>query len=588
MGGPLFKRIDCDVEYIISAIDQGTIGLPDIQRPFVWPSTKVRDLFDSMMKGYPVGYILLWAAPEVEEGRQIGTEGHGTDRPSTLIIDGQQRLTSLYAVMKGKQVLDKNFQKKSIAISFRPTTGEFEVSTIAHQRDPEWIEDISKIFMKSESAYTVTSNFIKHISAHRELPSEEQGNIEKNIEKLLHLKKYPFSALEINSFTDEEDVADIFVRVNSQGQSLKQADFILTLMSVFWEEGRKALADFSETSRKPDIKGVSSYNYFIEPDPEQMLRVTIGYGFKRARLKYAYLILRGKDLETGQFSPELRDNQFDRLKEAQKVVLDFQNWHEFLKSLLAAGYRSSAMITSQTAILYAYVFYLIGKKEFKIDAFKLRIIIAQWFFMSYLTQRYSSSPESRMEQDLANIRTIKTGDQYIQHLKDTISSELTNDFWSITLPSNLSTSAARSPAWFAYCAALNLKDVPVLFSNVKVSELLDPITNAKKSALERHHLFPKNYLQSIGVADDRDRNQIANFALVEWTDNIDISDTAPKDYLQSYLDRFPENEIENLYEWHALPKDWQNMDYTKFLQQRRQLMSNVIREGFQSIEKTKY
>lgn len=585
MSGPLFKRIDCDVEYMVSAIDQGTIGLPDIQRPFVWPTTKIRDLFDSMFRGYPIGYLLLWAAPETEHSKQIGTNGHGVDSPNTLIIDGQQRLTSLYAVMKGKAVLNKDFQEKHVSIAFKPTTSEFEVATIAHQRSPEWIHNISTLFTRSEGAYTIISQFIKELASVRELQDGEEELVADNIQRLLQLKKYPFSALEINSSTEEEDVADIFVRVNSQGQKLNQADFILTLMSVFWENGRMELEKFCQESRCPDVKKANPYNYFIEPDPEQMLRVAIGLGFKRARLKYAYLILRGKDLDSGQYSAERRDEQFEQLKQVQKKVLDLQNWQDFLKIPVCAGYRNGKMITSQTALLYSYVFYLIGKYNYGVSASKLRVVISQWFFMSSMKGRYSSSPESRMEQDLADLRSIKDGEQFITHLKNVIDGELTNDFWSIALPSDLATAAARSPSWFAYCAALNLLNAPVLFSKMKVAELLDPVTHGKKAALERHHLFPKKYLECIGITDDRDRNQIGNFALVEWTDNIEISAKSPSEYLTEYLKRFSTEEIGVMYRMHGLLKGWEELQYSDFLAERRKLMANVIKEGFEEIGK---
>jgi len=582
MSGPLFKRIDCDVEYMVSAIDQGTIGLPDIQRPFIWSASKVRDLFDSMFRGYPIGYLLLWAAPENEGTKQIGTAVHGTDTPSTLIIDGQQRLTSLYAVMKGKKVLNKDFQEKLIKIAFRPLTGEFAVSTAAHGRSPDWIKDISEVFRNYEDSYEFINEFIDEIGKSKEIDLDSRKAVAKNIQRLLQLRKYPFSALEVNSATDEEDVADIFVRVNSQGQNLNQADFILTLMSVFWEEGRNALEAFCEQSRKAGAKDLSSYNYFIEPDPAQLLRVAIGIGFQRARLKYAYLILRGKDLESGQYSPKSREEQFNKLKKAQGKALDLQNWHEFMKIPVCAGYRSSSMITSETALLYSYALFLIGKYDFGVDSHPLREVIAQWFFMSSITGRYSSSPESRMEQDLANLRTVQGAEQYIAHLKGVVDSELTSDFWSITLPNDLATAAARSPSWFAYCAALNLLDAQVLFSKMKVSELLDPVTHAKKAALERHHLFPKNYLASIDIKDDRDRNQIANFALVEWDDNIHISDAPPSEYLPQYMARFkasPEK-LAVMLEMHALPPGWEHMPYNEFLTERRRLLAQVIKAGY--------
>ena len=587
MSGPLFKRIDCDVEYMVSAIDQGTIGLPDIQRPFVWSATKVRDLFDSMFRGYPIGYLLLWAAPEGEGTKQIGTAGHGTDSPATLIIDGQQRLTSLYAVIKGKPILNKNFEEKEIAISFRPSTGEFEVATVAHKRSAEWIANISHVFIRSEGAYSIITQFISQLSEHRELKSDEQETVADNIQKLLQLKKYPFSALEINSSTDEEDVADIFVRVNSQGQKLNQADFILTLMSVFWEEGRNALETFCEQSRKAGAKDLSPYNYFIEPDPDQLLRVSVGLGFRRARLKYAYLILRGKDLETGQYAPERRDAQFDKLKQAQAKVLNLQNWHDFLKIPVCAGYRSAGMISSVMGLVYAYVFYLIGKYDYAVEPFILRGMIAKWFFMSSITARYSSSAETRMERDLADLRGVKDATQYVEHLQKVIDDELTNDFWSISLPNGLATSAARSPSWFAYCAALNLIEAPVLFSKMKVPDLLDPVANANKAALERHHLFPKDYLEKIGIKDDRERNQNANYALVEWDDNIHIANAPPNEYFPKYIQRFKSDpeKLNRMLMLHALPPQWESMPYDEFLRERRRLLAKVIRKGYDWLAK---
>ncbi|MCW7073583.1 MAG: DUF262 domain-containing protein [Methanophagales archaeon] len=234
MAQTLFKRVDTTVEYLVAAVDQGVIGLPDIQRPFVWSTTKVRDLFDSMFRGYPVGYLLQWANPEAPGHiRQIGTRGHGQDQATTLIIDGQQRLTSLYAVMKGKPVMDKNFQEKRIGIGFNPLRSRFEVASAPIRRSPEWIADISEVFISGASAYGIIEGFLRRLAESREVSDKDKDRVATNIEQLLKLRNYPFSALEISADADEEQVADIFVRVNSKGQNLKQADFILTLLSVF-------------------------------------------------------------------------------------------------------------------------------------------------------------------------------------------------------------------------------------------------------------------------------------------------------------------------------------------------------------------
>ena len=118
---------------------------------------------------------------------------------------------------------------------------------------------------------------------------------------------------------------------------------------------------------------------------------------------------------------------------------------------------------------------------------------------------------------------------------------------------------------------------------MKVAELLDPITDSKKASLERPHLFPKNYLARIKTEDDRERNQIANFALVEWIDNIEISDTAPVEYLPDHLTRFSGEEIAPMYRWQVLPDGWENLNYHEFLEQRRKMMANIIKDGFETI-----
>jgi len=534
-----------------------------------------------MYRGYPVGYFMLWAAYDAGKYKQIGHD-HGTDLPTSLIIDGQQRLTSLYAVMKGKAILDKNFDEKHIRIAFHPLKEEFAVSTAAHQRSHEWIDNISVLY-SGKSSYSLIGEYIENLSKEKDLTEEEKTTISENIDQLIQLKKYPFSALEISHDAEEEDVADIFVRVNSQGQNLKQADFILTLISVFWEEGREELESFCRDARVPNVKEKSPYNYLYEPSPDHLLRVSVGYAFKRARLKYAYLLLRGKDLETKETTPERREKQFHLFKEAQKKCLDLQNWHDFLKIILNAGYKRSNMIVSQTAIMYTYVFYLIGKYDFKVDSTTLRKILSKWFFMVTLTYRYSSSAESQMEQDLANLRSIKSANEFVEHLESIIQGVLTNDYWKITLPQELVTSSSSSPTWKAYTAALVLLRANVLFSTLSISDLLDPTKDANRSALEKHHLFPKKYLETIGIKDDRDRNQIANFAYVEWHDNLDISDDAPSVYIGDYIDNLSEEERKVMYYFHALPEDWQHLEYFEFLKQRRQLMAQVIEDAFKKL-----
>lgn len=356
-------------------------------------------------------------------------------------------------------------------------------------------------------------------------------------------------------------------------------------MSVFWDDGRAELEEFCRRAKQPSAGEACPYNHFIQPDPDQLLRVSVAFGFRRARLEHVYSLLRGKDLQTGEFSEEQRDRQFAILRGAQAYALDLQNWHEFFKVLLRAGYRSSAMISSQTAILYTYALYLIGKRDFKVEPFMLRDGMARWFFMVSLTGRYTGSPETRMEQDLALLRGTSGPDEFLAALDRQVEAVLTDDYWRITLPNELATSTPSSPALFAYYAALNLLDALMLFSKMKVAELLDPSIKAKKSALEGHHLFPRGYLEKSGITERRQINQIANYALVEWSDNITISDQPPSTYVPQYEGRVSQQELERMYFWHALPRDWYQMDYATFLEERRKRIAEVIHQGFETLRR---
>ena len=302
--------------------------------------------------------------------------------------------------------------------------------------------------------------------------------------------------------------------------------------------------------------------------------------FRRARLEHVYSLLRGKDLTSGEVSPEQRNSQFDKLRGAQGRVLNLTYWADFLNVVRAAGYRSEKTISSVNALVFAYQLYLLGRTEYDVEGFKLRNAIARWLFMSLLTGRFTSSPESRMEQDLAELRELKSADQFLTRLATVESATLTDDYWTKTLPLDLSTSAGRSPALFGFYAAQTLLGARALFSQSPVVDLLDPPALGQKKALERHHLFPKQYLKKQGIESVRDINQIANYALVEWDDNIAISDAPPSQYWSKYAERFDSETLGTMMQWHALPAEWWTMGYEQFLAARRPLIADVIRRGY--------
>ena len=355
----------------------------------------------------------------------------------------------------------------------------------------------------------------------------------------------------------------------------------MTLISVYWQEGRQRIEDFCRSAKIPKAGG--AYNFLFEPSPTHIVRIAMSYGFKRARLHYAYMLFRGRDFETEVYSDTLRVKQFEQLKIVLDKVINVQMWHDFIKCVETSGYVCKSLISSQNALVYSYVLYLMGKYDYNMKESDLRKLISKWFFMTSISGYYTGSPETDMESDLADLRNINTSDAFVALFENKIASVLTNDFFEITLVNALATSASRNPAWFGYCASLNVLDAKVLFSKLHISKLFSPAAKGKKNALERHHLFPKAYLGKQGITDDRDRNQNANFAFIEWNDNIEILDTSPAEYMKDQLAKILPDDKPTVYKLHALPENWENMDYIEFLRERRILMAKVVRMGFERL-----
>lgn len=314
----LYRSQSATISQLVGDIQQGTLALPDIQRPFVWKNTKVRDLLDSLFRGYPFGFILTWKNPVEASTKQIGAGPKGGALPHALVIDGQQRLTSLFAVLSGHAIVDDNFKERHIRIGFHPIQGAFAVADAALQNNPEWLPDVSLVFTDRMGALSVVRAYLDRLKTAREITPDHERAIEANIQRLVNLTNLPVSVLEIGVDAEEEQVAEIFVRINSKGQNLRQADFILTLLAVFWEEGREALEDFSRACQIPSADGrASPFNHKLRPGPDDLIRVGIAVGHRRARLSAAYQILRGKDTRTGVITDEARHKNIGKLEDAQ-------------------------------------------------------------------------------------------------------------------------------------------------------------------------------------------------------------------------------------------------------------------------------
>ncbi len=587
MGKELFTNIPSKVKNLVDDVRIGKIGLPDLQRPFVWQDNKVRDLFDSMLRGYPIGYVMLWESPADydEKKSSIGGNKKIYEEPKELVIDGQQRLTALVAAMYGVKVRDKGYEEREIKISFNPLTREFAVWTTVIDRDQEWIKKISDVFLAKESnsftkfrrSYINGVNDAKNKKGEPELTDEQLDLIEDNLNDLLGLEDFSLPTLEISANADEQDVADIFVRVNSGGQNLTENNFIQTLIAVYEKEVHDNITKFCQESRIP--KDGTSYNTIMQIDPQHLVRMAVGVGFHRARLRYAYMLLRGKNLETGKYSDDTRTQNLTIFKDALDNVMNLNNWHAFLNCVSNAGYVSNKIIASSNAVVFSYVLYLIGKLEYKVDSVRLNKIISKWFFMSAITYFYTGSTESEVERQFADLRSVYTADEFVDYLEKTIASRFTDDYFNLTLPNELNTSSAISPAWYGYIASQIVLNNPMLFSTSGLATHLLPGSSGTKNSVDKHHIFPKNHLTQIGYKTDRDRNQAANFTYLDYVTNIDISDDAPALYVQRYKDKLGD-EYRTHCDNHALPENFETMEYMEFLGQRRTLMAKIIKKAF--------
>lgn len=407
------------------------------------------------------------------------------------------------------------------------------------------------------------------------------GLIEDNINSLLDLKQYTIPTLRILATADEEDVAEIFRRVNSGGQNLNENNFVETLLAVYDNDVHDKIGKFCSASRI--AAAGTSYNQIIDAQPSHLIRMSVGLGFHRARLKYAYKLLRGKDLETGVISDETRDKNIGIFKTALEKVTDLNNWHSFLNLFAEAGYLNKSLVASNYVVVFSYVLYLLGKDEYKVQPIELRKVITRWIFMTTVTSFYSNSPESTVERQLADLRSIKSASDFVEYLNQTIKQKMNDSYFNVELINDLTSSAASSPVWYGYIASINVLGTPMLFSNTPLSKYWVLGSDGMKKAIDKHHIFPKQHLAYIGIPDDRDRNQMANFTYLDYNTNNDISDDAPSLYVGRYKAKLGDEGYAKACAENALPEGFEGLDYFEFLEKRRALMSGIIKKAYEKL-----
>ncbi len=586
------------IETVLSWVKSGEIAIPEIQRPFVWDASKVRDLMDSLYQGYPVGYIIAWRNPTVK--LKDGTLSEG----KKVLIDGQQRITALRAAIAGQQVVNKDYKTVRIRIAFHPLEERFEVANPAIDKDSAWLKDIAPIINGEMRSHKVARDYL-------EVNQEaDEDLLFQRLDRLTDIVKKQIGLIELAHDLDIETVTEIFIRINSKGVVLSQADFAMSKIAANEDFNgntlRKAIDYFCHLAVAPEFythvenndKEFAKTDFFrslrwlrnenddlYDPSYSDLLRVAFTSRFNRGKLSDLVSLLSGRNFETRSYEKEIEEASFASLSAGVMEFINETHFKRFLMIIRSSGFVDRSMIRSQNALNFAYILYLKLKRDLGNEP-RIETWVRRWFILSILTGRYSSSPESQMDKDIKVIHERP----FNEFLADIEAAVLSDSFWAVGLVQALNTSSVNSPVFKVFLAAqARLGDQGFLSKDISVRDMLTHHGDI-------HHIFPRNFLKKKGLARSK-YNQIANFVYVQQEVNIKIGDKEPVHYLSTVIDQCEVGEPvygaitdskvlrENL-KANCLPENiaaYTFENYEDFLLQRRQLMAQKIQQFYQAL-----
>jgi len=586
------------ISALLMQVQSDQIAIPELQRPFVWNSIKVRDLMDSLYRGFPVGYLITW--------QSIGAhlKGGEVSRHQQILIDGQQRVTAIRAAIAGLPVINKKYQKRRITIAFNPITEEFATATPVIRKNPQWISDISEVF-RSAAAFRFVSTYLQ------ENPDVDQDLAAENIGKLAEVKNSLIGVIALNDDLDVETVSEIFIRINSKGVPLSSADFAMSKIATYGDRGRnlRKLIDYfchmavaphaytdiaendTEFAATPYLNKIAwlkdESEDLYDPGYSDIIRVAGLVGFSRGKAASIVSELSGRDPETRKVDESRIPKAYDRLELALEQITSKYQFENFIMTIKSAGFVSPRLINSKNALNFAYALYLRLRRDASLSEGERKRITRRWFVMSMLTGRHSGSFESIWEQDMRRIAQHGAA-QYLKQIED---SELTNQYWEASLPADLETISKVSPYFQTFIAAQVANgDRGFLSRSITVATM-------QEHSGDIHHVVPKNYLVKAGYTDRTEYNQVANYVLTETAINISIGDASPVAYMQR-VDRQTQNgnlslgeivdrdDLAANLEENALPQTLDQVtadSYFDFLQKRRRLMAYKIRDYYNAL-----
>ena len=542
-----YSNYPLSISAILGLIKANDIAIPEIQRPFVWRKTQVRDLIDSLYKGYPTGYIILWKNPNVK--LKDGTISSG----KKVLIDGQQRITALMTAIAGKTIFNSEYKEERVEIAFNPIAAIngnadseiFAVSTPAIKKSKWWIPDISELFKDDYSSF----KFIpKYCNAN---PDVEPEQLERIISKVKGIANRMIGVIELSESLDINVVTDIFIRINSKGTALSQGDFVMSKIAADEIYGgntlRKIIDYFSHLSVVPSFYDyIASHDTVFastpylqklkwlkddtetvyDPECDDVIRVAFMHKLKRAKLADLVSLLSGRNFETREFCEEIVEQTYKDFTDGVLNVINEYNFKQFMIAIKSAGFISSRLVNSNMALDFAYTIYLLLKESGEVPVEDIKRYVQKWYVLSVLTGRYSSSPESAFARDIRRINESGV----LAILKEIEDAQLSDNFWDVALVQNLSYTSTNNPTYLVFLAAqVFFNDISLLSNNVPVRELI---------ALggDVHHIFPKQYLVD-NHFDKTQYNQEANYVFLDRPVNISIGKKAPNIYFAEAKNR---------------------------------------------------
>ena len=569
-------KAEATVEELVSKIERGELRLPEMQRRYVWRSTRVRDLLDSLYRGYPSGAILIWETDEVVPQQSFAVEQQSNPYAKTqLLLDGQQRLTSLSAVIRGKPVqvngrvrpiellfnmehpdalpfvtevddnnidapeysddgeepIDEEADATEDELQKRFDKMTFVVSTRKLEQLPQWVK-VSEVF-----AGTQDNNYFLKRSGITSLDDPRAELYTQRLNRLKDIRKYIYRMDVLERSLSYDEVTEIFVRVNSLGAKLRSSDLALAQITAKWRGSLNVFQAFQADCSKDGF----------ELDLGLHLKNLVAHATGQSR----FLTVSNLTLD------ELKSGWDDGCRGMEFAI-------NFLRS--NAGITSPALLASPF-LLISLGFYG-AQRSYKLSAVEERGL-RRWVLLANAKGRYSrGSSETLLDQDL---KILRDGGGF-QELLDRLRTQVGR---LDVIPEELEGRNQRSALFKTMFLAFQAADARDWHSNLVIA--LSHVGNAHQ--LQFHHIFPKAVLKS--TATTRETDDIANLAFISGKANRKISAKEPA----LYFPEVQEANSEQPFESQCIPTDPNLLTverYKAFLAERRRLIAERLNEFLQT------